>query len=145
MEIERIQLQMHGDSAGMLVALEENRNVPFVIRRVYYIFATQADVHRGQHAHRYLHQLAVAVRGSVTFLLDDGSGPVEVRLDNPSNGLLLGRMVWRELYDFSEDCVLMVLADQLYDQSDYITDYGDFLREISGAMYQGDVAAWQGR
>jgi hypothetical protein len=54
-------------------------------------------------------------------------------------------MVWRELYDFSEDCVLMVLADQLYDQSDYITDYGDFLREISGAMYQGDVAAWQGR
>jgi dTDP-4-dehydrorhamnose 3,5-epimerase-like enzyme len=145
MEIERIQLQQHGDSSGMLIALEEDRNVPFVIRRVYYIFATQNDVHRGRHAHRHLHQLAVAVRGSVTFLLDDGSGPVEVVLDDPSQGLMLGRMVWRELYDFSEDCVLMVLADQLYDQSDYITNYDDFLREVSGAMYLEDMAACQGR
>jgi dTDP-4-dehydrorhamnose 3,5-epimerase-like enzyme len=146
MEIERIQLQKHGDSRGMLIALEEDRNVPFVIRRVYYIFATKDDVHRGQHAHRHLHQLAVAVRGSVTFLLDDGSGPVEVVLDDPSHGLMLGRMVWRELYDFSEDCVLMVLADQLYDQSDYITDYTEFLREVGGAaMYLEDVAACQGR
>lgn len=145
MEIERIQLQKHGDSSGMLIALEEDRNVPFMIRRVYYIFATQNDVHRGRHAHRHLHQLAVAVRGSVTFLLDDGSGPVEVVLDDPSQGLMLGRMVWRELYDFSEDCVLMVLADQLYDQSDYITNYDDFLREVSGAMYLEDMAACQGR
>ena len=141
MEIERVQLQKHGDHAGMLIALEEARNVPFVIRRVYYIYATKDNVHRGRHAHRYLHQLAVAVRGSVTFLLDDGSGPVEVVLDDPSQGLMLGRMVWRELYDFSEDCVLMVLADQLYDQSDYITDYADFLREVSGATYPLDMAA----
>jgi hypothetical protein len=145
MEIERIQLQQHGDAAGMLVALEEERNVPFVIRRVYYIFGTKDAVHRGRHAHRYLHQLAVAVRGSVTFLLDDGSGPVEVVLDNPSQGLLLGRMVWRELYDFSEDCVLMVLADQLYDRSDYITDYDDFLREVAGSVYPEDMAACLGR
>lgn len=143
MEIERIRLQKHGDTRGMLIALEENRNVPFVIRRVYYIFATQGDVHRGKHAHRHLHQLAVAVRGSVTFLLDDGSGPTEVVLNDPSQGLMLGRMVWRELYDFSEDCVLMVLADQIYDQSDYITDYTDFLREIKGSMYLEDMAACQ--
>lgn len=145
MEIERIQLQKHGDDCGMLVALEQEQNVPFVIRRVYYIFATKDGVHRGRHAHRYLHQLAVAVRGSVTFLLDDGSGPAEVVLDDPSHGLLLGRMVWRELYDFSADCVLMVLADQLYDQSDYITDYADFLREVNGAMYPQDMAACLGR
>jgi dTDP-4-dehydrorhamnose 3,5-epimerase-like enzyme len=145
MEIERIQLQKHGDSLGMLIALEEARNVPFVIRRVYYIFATKSDVHRGRHAHRHLHQLAVAVRGSVTFLLDDGGGPVEVVLDDPSQGLMLGRMVWRELYDFSEDCVLMVLADQLYDQSDYITDYDDFLREVGGSMYPEDIVACQSR
>ncbi|HEY8587609.1 MAG TPA: FdtA/QdtA family cupin domain-containing protein [Rhodanobacter sp.] len=143
MEIERIQLQQHGDSRGMLIALEQDRNVPFAIRRVYYIFATKNGVHRGGHAHRHLHQLAVAVRGSVTFLLDDGSGPVEVVLDDPSQGLMLGRMVWRELYNFSDDCVLMVLADQLYDQSDYITDYADFLRAIHGAMYTEDMAACQ--
>jgi len=141
MEIERIQLQKHGDDRGMLVALEQERNVPFEIRRVYYLYATERGVHRGKHAHRRLNQLAVTVRGSVTFLLDDGTGPVAVVLNDPSQGLLLGRMVWRELYDFSEDCVLMVLADQLYDPNDYITDYADFLREVSGTMYPQDMAA----
>ena len=93
MEIERIQLQKHGDSRGMLVSLEQNRNVPFEIRRVYYIFANTPDVHRGQHAHRHLTQLAVPVRGSVTLLLDDGTGPATVVLDDPAQGLLLGSMV----------------------------------------------------
>lgn len=145
MEIERIQLQQHGDSRGMLIALEQDRNVPFEIRRVYYLFATSGNVHRGQHAHRHLNQLAVAVRGSVTFLLDDGSGPVEVVLNDPSQGLLLGRMVWRELYNFSEDCVLMVLADQLYDPADYIANYDDFLREASAPLQREGAAAWPGR
>ena len=145
MEIERIQLQQHGDSRGMLIALEQDRNVPFEIRRVYYLFATKGDVHRGQHAHRHLKQLAITVRGSVTFLLDDGSGPVEIVLNDPSHGLLLGRMVWRELYDFSEDCVLMVLADQLYDRNDYITDYADFLREVQDVMQPEGMLACQGR
>jgi len=145
MDIQRIRLQSHGDSRGMLIALEQDRNVPFPIRRVYYLFATKGDVHRGKHAHRHLNQLAVTVRGSVTFLLDDGSGPVEVVLDDPSCGLLLGSMVWRELYDFSDDCVLMVLADQLYDRNDYITDYAEFLREVQGALYLEELAACQGR
>lgn len=143
MQIERVQLQQHGDDRGMLVALEKDRNVPFDIRRVYYMFATRSEVHRGQHAHRNLNQLAVTVRGSVTFLLDDGSGPVEVVLDDPSRGLLIGRMVWRDLYDFSEDCVLMVLADQLYDPADYITDYDDFLSEVNAAIYPEGMAACQ--
>jgi WxcM-like, C-terminal len=87
----------------------------------------------------------VAVRGSVTFLLDDGSGAVEVVLDDPAQGLLLGNMVWRELYDFSDDCVLMVLADHLFDPDDYITDYADFMREVSGSMQLADMTACQGR
>lgn len=145
MEIERIPLQKHGDHRGMLVALEQDRNVPFEIRRVYYLFATRSGVHRGQHAHRHLNQMAVAVRGSVTVMLDDGNGPVEVLLDDPTQGLLIGRMVWRELYDFSEDCVLMVLADQLYDPADYIADYDEFLREAHGGMRREGVAAWPSR
>jgi dTDP-4-dehydrorhamnose 3,5-epimerase-like enzyme len=145
MEIERIQLEQHGDSRGMLIALEQDRNVPFEIRRVYYLFATKDGVHRGQHAHRQLNQLAVSVRGSVTFLLDDGSGPVEVVLNDPTQGLFLGRMVWRELYDFSDDCVLMVLADQLYDPADYITDYATFLREIQANVRLEELAACQSR
>jgi dTDP-4-dehydrorhamnose 3,5-epimerase-like enzyme len=141
MEIERIQLQRHGDQRGMLVALEQDRNVPFEIRRVYYMFATKSGVRRGQHAHRHLNQLVVAVRGSVTMLLDDGGGSREVVLDDPSRGLLLGRMVWRELYDFSADCVLMVLADQVYDSSDYITDYDAFLNEVHGSLGRKGAAA----
>jgi hypothetical protein len=97
------------------------------------------------HAHRNLNQLAVSVRGSVTFLLDDGKGPCEVVLDDPSQGLLLRRMMWREMYDFSDDCVLMVLADQLYDPQDYITDYALFLQEIRDGNHQADSAACQGR
>ncbi|HET6632237.1 MAG TPA: FdtA/QdtA family cupin domain-containing protein [Rhodanobacteraceae bacterium] len=145
MDTQRIQLHTHGDRRGMLIALEQNRNVPFPIRRVYYLFATGSGVHRGRHAHRNLNQLAVAVRGSVTILLDDGSGPAEVVLDDPSHGLLLGRMVWRELYDFSDDCVLMVLADHLYDPADYITDYAEFLREVRAGMLVGELALCHGR
>ncbi|MCW1980759.1 dTDP-4-dehydrorhamnose 3,5-epimerase-like enzyme [Xanthomonas arboricola] len=134
MAIERIQLHTHGDDRGLLISLEQQRNVPFEIRRVYYIFGTRQGVHRGQHAHRHLNQLAVALHGSVTLLLDEGQGqgPEEVVLDDPSQGVLLGRMVWRDLHHFSDDCVLMVLADQYYDPGDYILDYDEFLTEARG-------------
>lgn len=140
MDIQPILLQTHGDSRGMLVALEQERNVPFPIRRVYYLFATTPHVHRGMHAHRRLNQMAIAVRGRVTFLLDDGTGPAEVTLEDPTQGLLLGSMVWRDLYDFSDDCVLMVLADQPYDPADYITDYDEFLDEVRGEARLGGTA-----
>ncbi|KAB7769397.1 sugar 3,4-ketoisomerase [Xanthomonas maliensis] len=132
MAIQRIKLHTHGDHRGLLVSLEQERNVPFEIRRVYYLFGTHQGVHRGQHAHRRLNQLAVALHGSVTLLLDEGAGPSEVVLDDPAHGVLLGRMVWRDLYDFSPDCVLMVLADQHYDPDDYIADYDEFLSEVRG-------------
>lgn len=134
MAIERIQLHTHGDDRGLLISLEQQRNVPFEIRRVYYIFGTRQGVHRGQHAHRQLNQLAVALHGSVTLLLDEGQGqgPEEVVLDDPAQGVLLGRMVWRDLHHFSDDCVLMVLADQYYDPGDYILDYDEFLTEARG-------------
>jgi dTDP-4-dehydrorhamnose 3,5-epimerase-like enzyme len=127
MKIELIQLQRHGDHRGGLVALEENENVPFSVKRVYYLFDTRAGVRRGLHAHRSLNQLAIAVRGSCQFILDDGEERVELTLDNPAQGLLIRPGVWREMYAFSEDCVLMVLADQLYDADDYIRDYAEFL------------------
>jgi dTDP-4-dehydrorhamnose 3,5-epimerase-like enzyme len=134
MEIRHIELQKHGDDRGMLVALEDTRNVPFSIRRVYYMFDTQPGVRRGFHAHRNLKQLAIAVRGSVRFHLDDGTETAEVLLDDPAKGLLLDRLIWREMYDFSEDCVLMVLADQLYDADDYLRNYDEFLALAKGEL-----------
>jgi len=127
MEIKLIQLQKLGDERGALVALEDQKNVPFPIRRVYYLFATKADVKRGLHAHHALKQMIIAVRGSCRFLLDNGSERVEILLDNPAQGLIIESMMWREMYEFSEDCVLMVLADGHYDETDYIRDYNAFI------------------
>ncbi|EOW6722052.1 FdtA/QdtA family cupin domain-containing protein [Cronobacter dublinensis] len=126
MNIQIIPLQKHGDARGSLIALEEQKNVPFSIKRVYYMFDTQEGVRRGFHAHRQLMQLAVAVRGSCKFLLDDGVSQEVISLDDPSQGLLIEKMVWHEMFDYSDDCVLMVLADDLYDESDYIRDYSLF-------------------
>lgn len=126
MHVKLIQLQKHGDDRGALVALEDQKNVPFSIRRVYYLFGTQAGVRRGFHAHKSLQQLAIVVRGSCRFHLDDGLEKIELLLDNPAQGLMLPPMLWHEMYDFSEDCVLMVLADNHYDEADYVRSYDDF-------------------
>ncbi|MFQ2004963.1 sugar 3,4-ketoisomerase [Aeromonas veronii] len=127
MQIKLIPLQAHGDDRGSLIALEEGKNIPFPVKRVYYLFSTKEGVRRGYHAHKMLKQVAIAVRGSCRFVLDDGSERVEVLLDNPAQGLLIESFMWREMYDFSDDCVLMVLADQLYDESDYVRNYDQFL------------------
>ncbi|MDY0418950.1 FdtA/QdtA family cupin domain-containing protein [Enterobacter ludwigii] len=126
MKINFIPLQKHGDDRGSLVALEEENNIPFSIKRVYYIFDTKEGVRRGFHAHKKLKQVAIAIKGSCRFLLDDGTERIEVVLDNPAQGLLIESCIWREMYDFSSDCVLMVLADSHYDENDYIRDYDAF-------------------
>lgn len=126
MQIKLIPLQTHGDDRGSLVALEEKHNIPFEIKRIYYMFKTKEGVRRGLHAHHKLKQVAIAVRGSCRFVLDDGKERVEILLDNPAQGLLIESFMWREMYDFSDDCVLMVLADQLYDEADYVRDYSEF-------------------
>ncbi|MBO1895831.1 WxcM-like domain-containing protein [Shewanella sp. BF02_Schw] len=132
MQIKLIPLQAHGDARGSLVALEEGNNIPFEIKRVYYMFNTKEEIRRGFHAHKQLKQVAIAVRGSCQFLLDDGSEKVEVMLNNPAEGLLIESFMWREMFNFSEDCVLMVLADQLYDESDYVRNYDDFIETCKG-------------
>lgn len=131
MKIEFIPLQLHGDERGSLVALEQTKNVPFDIKRVYYMFNTQHGIRRGFHAHKELIQLAIPVRGSCKFLMDDGHEKLDVTLDNPASGLLIEPMVWHEMYDYSDDCVLLVLANDHYDESGYIRNYEDFLRMVS--------------
>ncbi|MBL1272305.1 MAG: WxcM-like domain-containing protein [Oceanospirillales bacterium] len=116
-----------GDERGELVSIEGGMNIPFPVRRVYYLFSCKEGVSRGFHAHRTLRQVAVCVSGSCKMLLDDGVEKAEVTLDSPRHGLLIGGMVWREMHQFSADCVLLVLADQHYDESDYIRSYEEFL------------------
>ena len=127
--IKTISLKSLGDERGSLVALEGNKSVPFDIKRVYYIFDTKQGVSRGFHAHRNLKQVAVCVIGSCRFILDNGNQRDEVVLDKSTTGLLIDNLIWREIYDFSPDCVLMVLASKHYDENDYIRSYSDFLKE----------------
>ncbi|MBM5461508.1 WxcM-like domain-containing protein [Pseudomonas sp. P66] len=127
--IKWIEFQILGDERGSLVALERERNVPFDIRRVYYIYKTEQGVSRGYHAHRNLRQVAMCVAGSCKMVLDDGFQREEVVMDCPTRGLLIESMMWREMHDFSEDCVLLVLASEPYLESDYIRDYQKFVAE----------------
>jgi dTDP-4-dehydrorhamnose 3,5-epimerase-like enzyme len=126
MNIQLLPLQIHGDSRGSLISLEDHKNVPFDIRRIYYMFGTQEGVSRGYHAHKSLRQMVIAVRGSCRFVLDDGRERVTVTLDNPAQGLVVEEMIWREMHEFSEDCVLVVLANAHFDESDYIRNYEEF-------------------
>ena len=119
-----------GDERGSLIAIEQGYNAPFEIKRVYYIFDTKEGVERGFHAHINLKQICIAVKGSCTFVLDDGKKREEIKLTNPNQGLFIEGLIWREMKNFTPDCVLVVLASEHYDESDYIRDYDKFLKEV---------------
>ena len=126
MKVTLINFKPLGDRRGSLIAIEAGKTVPFDVRRVYYIFATKEGVERGFHAHKTLNQVAVAVTGSCEMVLDDGECETSVLLDSAEMGVLIGPGVWRVMRNFSSDCVLLVLADQHYDEADYIRNYKEF-------------------
>jgi len=119
----------------MLVAVNGGLDVPFDIARVYYIVGTKGHA-RGFHAHRKLHQILVCVSGSCRVIIDDGHNRREHFLDRPDSGLHVKPYQWREMVDFSADCVLLVLASAHYDEADYIRDYDVFLAETTTATLE---------
>lgn len=133
MQIIKYRFEEHGDERGTLVALEENKEIPFPIRRVYYMYDTTPGVARGHHAHRCLEQILICVHGSCKIELDNGHEKAVVPLDCPNEGLYISNDIWRVMYDFTPDAVLMVLASELYDEKDYIRNYEEFLRYVEGS------------
>ena len=127
MEIKKYIFEPQGDERGQLVAVEE-KDIPFNVKRVYYMYDTVADAVRGKHAHKNLKQILICIHGSCKILLDDGKEKEIVSLTKPYEGLYISNHVWREMYDFSSDAVLMVLASEAYDECDYIRDYESFLK-----------------
>lgn len=125
-----LSFDIQGDHRGSLIALEANRQVPFDIKRVYYIFNTKLGVSRGFHAHKTLKQVLVCVSGSCQLIVDDGKKKNKYNLDSPHVGLYIEGLVWREMHNFSEDCVLLVLANEYYDEHDYIRDYAEFTKYV---------------
>ncbi len=118
------------DERGNLSVIEGIRDIPFEIKRVYYIWANTENHQRGSHAHKSLEQVFVAMHGSCKITIDDGCHKELFELYSPASYLLLKSGYWREISDFSKDCVLLVLASEYYDESDYIRDYDEFLKYV---------------
>ena len=123
--VKLVDLPSFGDDRGGLVAIESNQSIPFNVKRLYYIFNT-GDQPRGFHAHINLKQIAICIKGSCRFILDSGLEKEEILLNSPTQGLYIESLMWREMHDFSEDCVLLVMASEHYDENDYIRDYTQF-------------------
>jgi hypothetical protein len=123
-----IELPKITDTRGNLTFVEGSHQIPFDIQRVYYLYDVPGGAQRGGHAHKNLHQLIIAMSGSFDVVLDDGSKKKRVHLNRSYNGLYLCPMIWRELDNFSSGSVLMVLASNKYDESDYYRDYAEFLQ-----------------
>lgn len=130
MQVIKYMFQPHGDERGQLIALEEYNDIPFKIRRVYFMYDTKEGVHRGFHAHKNLEQILVCIHGTCKILLDSGTEKKIVHLEKPYEGLYVASNMWREMYDFSPDAVLVVLASEIYKESDYIRNYDDFLKMV---------------
>ena len=130
MQVIKYVFQPHGDERGQLIALEEFKDIPFSIKRIYFMYDTAEGVTRGYHAHKTLEQILVCIHGSCKIKLDNGKESKVISLEKPYEGLYVSSNMWREMYDFSPGAVLMVLASDFYKEEDYIRDYDEFLRYV---------------
>lgn len=128
MECKWVQFDQKGDERGKLIVIEGQKEVPFDIKRIFYMLKTKNDVARGQHANQKSEFVLVNIQGSVKIKVDDGKKVDEYVLDTPDQGLYLPSMVWKEMYDFSEDSMLLVLSNHPYDEFEYIRDYTTYLK-----------------
>lgn len=137
MQVVKYMFQPHGDNRGQLIAIEEFIDIPFQIKRVYYLYDTISGVVRGNHAHKSLEQILICVTGSCKIRLDNGKGEKKVvNLEKPYEGLYVPKSFWREMFDFSPDATLLVLASELYEEQDYIRDYDEFLRYVREGRFE---------
>lgn len=119
-----------GDERGKLVVIEGNQSIPFEIKRVFYIYGSDQDVVRGQHANRESEFVLINVAGTSKVRITDGSEEFIVELNKPMMGVYIPSMVWKDMYDFSGDSVLLVLASTHYDGTEYIRNYDEYIKEV---------------
>ena len=122
-----------GDERGKLVVIEGGEAIPFEIRRVFYIYESDSTVIRGQHANRESEFVLINVAGQSKVRITDGKEEIIVELNKPMTGVYIPKMIWKDMYDFSKDSVLLVLASTHYNDQEYIRDYGAYINEVRGA------------
>ncbi len=126
-----IELPEMGDERGNLVIIEGNQDIPFEIKRVFYMYGTDSTMVRGSHANRKSEFVLINVAGSTKIKIDDGFSTAVVELNKPRMGIYIPAMLWKDMYDFSDDSVLLVLSNEHYDDSEYIRDYDEYKKIIS--------------
>ena len=126
-----IDLKTFGDERGKLVSFEKDCNCNFDIKRAFYIFDTKGNASRGCHANRNSEFLLIPINGSCRVKVDDGKNKTDVILNNPHKALYLNKMIWKEMYEFSYNAILLVLTNTLYDEKEYIRNYNEFLKEVN--------------
>ena len=130
--VRMLDFPEHGDQRGQLVIAEGEKDIPFAIQRIFYIYGSDADVVRGQHANRNSEFVLINVAGSSKVKVMDGKGnEIIYVLNRPRTGIYLPSMVWKEMYDFSPDSVLLCLASTHYDGKEYIRDYDEFVKVVN--------------
>lgn len=132
-EVRMLEFPQHGDERGHLVVVEGEKDIPFLVKRVFYMYGSDRQVVRGQHANRKTEFVLINVAGTSKVRVKDGLGNEAVfSLNRPHTGIYLPKMVWKDMFDFSDDSILLVLASEHYEAGEYIRDYDAFVREVTG-------------
>ena len=130
--VQMLEFKQHGDERGHLVVVEGLKDIPFEIKRIFYIYGSDSDVIRGKHANKMSDFVLINVAGTSKVRVDDGKGnEVVFSLNRPHTGIYIPKMVWKDMYDFSEDSVLLCLASEHYDSEEYIRDYDEFKKIVN--------------
>ena len=127
-DCKTISLPRINDPRGNLTFIENANQIPFDIKRVYYLYDIPQGAMRGAHSHKNLEQLIIATSGKFEVTVDDGFNKKTYQLNDPATGLYIPKLIWRDMINFTSDAVCMVLASEKYDESDYIRNYQDFIK-----------------
>lgn len=137
MNYKLIDMRVFGDERGHLISLEKGNNCPFEVKRAFYIFDTKPGIARGAHANRNSEFMLIPINGSCKVRIDDGSSSETVKLSDPHKALYLDKMLWKEMFDFSYNAILLVLTNTLYDEKEYIRDYNEYSRAVTAGSPSG--------
>ena len=130
--VKELNFQEHGDARGQMIVIENGKDIPFDIKRIFYVYDADKDVIRGQHANKNSEFVFINVSGKCKIRVKDGTGNEKVfSLEKPNHGLYLPTMIWKDMYGFSSDAVLLVLTNTYYDANEYIRDYNEYQNECN--------------